>query len=64
MIEYEIPDNIAKFVKSEIHKEVKNAKTLEFPISYTVDRIFALMAHVAHAARPKQVKSNSSIKLD
>lgn len=59
-MEYQIPNNIAKFVKDEIAKEITKAKSLHFPVQITVDRIFALIEIAASKTIPKQVKYDKS----
>lgn len=55
-MEYEIPDHLARFVQNEIRKELQSFRSLEYPISYSIDRIYKLIAHIAHNARPKEPK--------
>lgn len=55
-MEYEIPEHLAKFVQNEIRKELQSFKGLEYPISYSIDRIYKLIAHIAHNAKPTQRK--------
>jgi hypothetical protein len=55
-MEYEIPDHLAKFVQNEIRKELQSFRSLEYPISYSIERIYKLIAHIAHNARPSQKK--------
>lgn len=55
-MEYEIPDHLAKFVQNEIRRELQSFRSLEYPISYSIDRIYRLIAHIAHNAKPSQKK--------
>jgi hypothetical protein len=56
MQQYEIEGNLANFIRREIAKEVRKAKSLEYPIDFTVDRIFSLVAMAASKARPSELK--------
>lgn len=51
-MEYEIPEHLARFVQNEIRKEIVSSKSLVYPVSYTVERIYKLIAHIAHNAKP------------
>lgn len=56
-MEYEIPDHLAKFVQNEIRKELQSFKALDYPLSYSIERIYRMIAHIAHNAKPSQKKS-------
>lgn len=58
-MEYEIPEHLAKFVQNEIRKELQSFRALEYPISYSIERIYRLIAHIAHNAKPTQRKPKS-----
>lgn len=55
-MEYEIPTNLAKFVQNEIRKELQSFRSFDYSISYSIDRIYKLIAHIAHNAKPSQKK--------
>lgn len=55
-MEYEMPDYLARFVQNEIRKELQSFRELEYPISYSIERIYKLIAHIAHNAKPIQKK--------
>lgn len=60
-MEYEIPEHLAKFVQNEIRRELQSFRALEYPISYSVERIYKLIAHIAHNAKPTQRKPVNKI---
>lgn len=60
-MEYEIPDHLARFVQNEIRKELQSFRSLEYPIGYSIERIYKLIAHIAHNAKPTQRKPTAPI---
>jgi len=55
-MEYEIPEHLSRFVQNEIRKELQSFRALEYPISYSIERIYKLIAHIAHNAKPTNKK--------